>query len=311
MNKAERLNQELIYLSNKHTFHLKDIMEEFNISKRTALRDIAELESMGVGLYVESGRYGGYKIINQNLLTPIYFNKNEILAIFFALNALKLLSSTPFKKSYKQIRDKLYSTIPNNLKIDVQNTLNVIQYYNAYPINQSNILADILSSILNQNTITITYTQFTYKELEVQAYELLYRNGIWFFEAYNITEQKWGVFRCDYIQQMVINNEQEVLLSREKLEELKFMDEQAYQNIFFKCELNCAGVETFMKNHYPNMELKYENDTPFIIGKYSDDELNYMTHYLLTLGENVKIIYPQQLKENYLKQLHAMIERYN
>jgi predicted DNA-binding transcriptional regulator YafY len=311
MNKAERLNQELIYLSNKHTFHLKDIMEEFNISKRTALRDIAELESMGVSLYVESGRYGGYKIINQNLLTPIYFNKNEILAIFFALDALKLLSSTPFKKSYKQIRDKLYSTIPNNLKNDVQNTLNVIQYYNAYPINQSDILADILSSILNQNTITITYTQFTYKELEVQAYELLYRNGIWFFEAYNITEQKWGVFRCDYIQQMVINNEQEVLLSREKLAELKFMDEQTYQNIFFKCELNYAGVETFMKNHYPNMELKYENDTPFIIGKYSDDELNYMTHYLLTLGENVKIIYPQQLKENYLKQLHAMIERYN
>jgi predicted DNA-binding transcriptional regulator YafY len=311
MNKAERLNQELIYLSNKHTFHLKDIMEEFNISKRTALRDIAELESMGVSLYVESGRYGGYKIINQNLLTPIYFNKNEILAIFFALDALKLLSSTPFKKSYKQIRDKLYSTIPNNLKNDVQNTLNVIQYYNAYPINQSDILADILSSILNQNTITITYTQFTYKELEVQAYELLYRNGIWFFEAYNITEQKWGVFRCDYIQQMVINNEQEVLLSREKLAELKFMDEQTYQNIFFKCELNYAGVETFMKNHYPNMELKYENDTPFIIGKYSDDELNYMTHYLLTLGENVKIIYPQQLKESYLKQLHAMIERYN
>lgn len=311
MNKAERLNQELIYLSNKHTFHLKDIMEDFNISKRTALRDIAELESMGVSLYVESGRYGGYKIINQNLLTPIYFNKNEILAIFFALDALKLLSSTPFKKSYKQIRDKLYSTIPNNLKNDVQNTLNVIQYYNAYPINQSDILADILSSILNQNTITITYTQFTYKELEVQAYELLYRNGIWFFEAYNITEQKWGVFRCDYIQQMVINNEQEVLLSREKLAELKFMDEQTYQNIFFKCELNYAGVETFMKNHYPNMELKYENDTPFIIGKYSDDELNYMTHYLLTLGENVKIIYPQQLKESYLKQLHAMIERYN
>lgn len=311
MNKAERLNQELIYLSNKHTFHLKDIMEDFNISKRTALRDIAELESMGVSLYVESGRYGGYKIINQNLLTPIYFNKNEILAIFFALDALKLLSSTPFKKSYKQIRDKLYSTIPNNLKNDVQNTLNVIQYYNAYPINQSDILADILSSILNQNTITITYTQFTYKELEVQAYELLYRNGIWFFEAYNITEQKWGVFRCDYIQQMVINNAQEVLLSREKLAELKFMDERTYQNIFFKCELNYAGVETFMKNHYPNMELKYENDTPFIIGKYSDDELNYMTHYLLTLGENVKIIYPQQLKESYLKQLHAMIERYN
>ncbi len=35
-------------------------MQAFNISKRTALRDIQELEVMGLALYVENGRYGGY-----------------------------------------------------------------------------------------------------------------------------------------------------------------------------------------------------------------------------------------------------------
>lgn len=40
MKKAERLNQELIFLGNKQGFQLKDLMKEFQISKRTALRDV-------------------------------------------------------------------------------------------------------------------------------------------------------------------------------------------------------------------------------------------------------------------------------
>ena len=42
MKKSERLNQELIFLSNKHAFHLIDLMREFNISKRTAKREEKE-----------------------------------------------------------------------------------------------------------------------------------------------------------------------------------------------------------------------------------------------------------------------------
>lgn len=43
MKKSERLNQELIFLSDKYSFQLKDLETEFGISKRTALRDIEEL----------------------------------------------------------------------------------------------------------------------------------------------------------------------------------------------------------------------------------------------------------------------------
>lgn len=44
MKRAERLNQELIFLSSKKSFNLSDLMNEFNISKRTALRDIEDLD---------------------------------------------------------------------------------------------------------------------------------------------------------------------------------------------------------------------------------------------------------------------------
>ena len=68
MKRAERLNQELIFLSLKKSFNLSDLMKEFNISKRTALRDIQDLEFLGLPFYVENGRNGGYKSINEKLI---------------------------------------------------------------------------------------------------------------------------------------------------------------------------------------------------------------------------------------------------
>ncbi|PNZ92956.1 helix-turn-helix transcriptional regulator, partial [Staphylococcus nepalensis] len=165
MKKSERLNQELIFLSNKSTFHLKDIMQAFSISKRTALRDIQELEALGLALYVENGRYGGYKLISQNLLTPIYFNNNEILAIFFALKALDILSNTPFEKSYEQIKEKLFASLPNEKQQDIAKVLKYIHYYNVAPINSADNLERILTSIMDEERVYITYTPVSYTHL--------------------------------------------------------------------------------------------------------------------------------------------------
>lgn len=46
MKKSERLNQELIFLRDKYSFQLEELIAEFDISKRTALRDIQELEAI-------------------------------------------------------------------------------------------------------------------------------------------------------------------------------------------------------------------------------------------------------------------------
>ena len=66
MKKSERLNQELLYLTDKKIFHLKELEEKFAISERTALRDITDLEQLGLAFYSETGRSGGYHITNSN-----------------------------------------------------------------------------------------------------------------------------------------------------------------------------------------------------------------------------------------------------
>lgn len=75
MNKSERIQRELFFVNSHKEFNLTDLMREFQISRSTAIRDLAELEQLGVPFYVENGRYGGYKVLPSSLLPPIYFTE--------------------------------------------------------------------------------------------------------------------------------------------------------------------------------------------------------------------------------------------
>jgi len=310
MKKSERLNQELIFLSDKHSFQLKDLQSEFGISKRTALRDIEELESMGLAFYVENGRHGGYRLVNQSPLVPIYFNIEEVQAIFFALKALDLVSATPFKKSYSQIRQKLFATMSDERKQTITETLEVIHYYNVAPVSEQNHLELILQAMMEDQIVKMTYTQYENKRIRLQFLELFYRNGIWFTKAYDVQSKKWGIYRCDFMKVLIIEEEVRDTYTKEELKAMQMEYEKTYHDISFKCRLTEQGKEKFLKNHYPNMRLEIVDDTPYIMGGYNQEELSYMTHYLITFGKHVKIEYPDELKESYLTQLQEMIDQY-
>lgn len=310
MKKSERLNQELIFLSDKHSFRLKDLQSEFGISKRTALRDIEELESMGLAFYVEPGRHGGYRLVNQSPLVPIYFNIEEVQAIFFALKALDLVSATPFKKSYSQIRQKLFATMSDEKKQMITETLDVIHYYNVAPVSEQNHLELILQAMMKDQIVKMTYTQYENKWIRLQFLELFYRNGIWFTKAYDVQNKKWGIYRCDFMKDMVIEEDGKDTFTKEELKELQLEYEKTYHDITFKCRLTEQGKEKFLKHHYPNMRLEIIDQIPYIVGGYNQEELSYMTHYLMSFGKHVKIEYPEELKESYLNQLREVIDKY-
>ena len=305
MKKAERLNQELIFLSNKHSFQLKDLINEFQISKRTALRDVEELDRMGLPLYTESGRYGGYHLLTQKLWTPVYFSDEEVEAIFFALNALKLLSSTPFEKSYSQIKQKLLATLPKEQQENLERLLGVVHYYGVAPVVHPAYLSLILRAILEEKVLHMIYHQHGREIIDLQIYELFYRDGIWFCSAYEMNQEKWGTYRCDDM----VDCEWAEGFQTYSLEELKDFQERYennYHNIPFRCRLTEFGRELFLKHHYPNMFLKEVEGVSYLTGGYNASELGYMTHYLCSYGQHLVIEFPENLKVSYLEQLRKM-----
>lgn len=310
MKKAERLNEELIYLSDKFSFQLKDIESEFKISKRTAIRDVEELEKMGLPIYSKNGRHGGYQIINQKLKLPILFNQQEIKAIFFAIDALKSLSNTPFDKSYKRINEKLLSTLPNSSRSEILNIVEKVFYHNIPPVSDIDNLPLILEAIINSLQLKLLYTQYEVENIQLQIYELFYRSGIWFCSAYDIENKKWGTYRCDYMECIEVVNNSKISFSEDEMKCFKNDYEKSYHNIDFRCRVTEFGRELFKKKNYPNMSLINEGNENYIVGGYNEEELPYMLQYLISLGKHVQIESPVELKDSYLKELKKIIKMY-
>ena len=73
MKKVERINIIMRYINNRGYFTISEIMEEFNISRSTAIRDIREIEDMGMPLVTEVGRDGGYFVMHNSVLPVVRF----------------------------------------------------------------------------------------------------------------------------------------------------------------------------------------------------------------------------------------------
>ena len=309
MNKAERLNKELIFLNDKHSFQLHDLMKEFEISKRTAQRDLDDLQAMGFPFYSELGRGGGYKIIKQYFHVPVYFNYEEIQAIFFALNALSQLSSTPFETSYKHIREKMLAIIHSQQQKQIEKLLEIVEYWGTPPVAVPNFLSKIMKAILENKGIEIQSRQYGDKHYKLQIATLYYRSGIWMISAYDKLTQSWGDFRCDEIISCEMIDLEEDYKNLTQLKKERTLYFKKHREISFSCLLSSAGKEHFLKNHYPNMSIQVNDGFYRLIGHYHEAELELMTHYLISYGKELIIEFPAELKESYVNQLKVMIEQ--
>lgn len=85
MTKTERLVELMMRVYEKPTFTVDEMAVEFGVSYRTMLRYLHELSGMGVPLYAEPGRRGGY-----SLLLPLRHENR--------MAAQRIVRSDPFQR---------------------------------------------------------------------------------------------------------------------------------------------------------------------------------------------------------------------
>lgn len=92
MSKAKLLFDLIMYVNAKRSFTAQEVADEFRVSVRTAHRYLTDLSEMGVPLYTEPGRTGGYRLLRGRMLPPVMFDEDEAFAVFFCVSNVEVLS---------------------------------------------------------------------------------------------------------------------------------------------------------------------------------------------------------------------------
>jgi predicted DNA-binding transcriptional regulator YafY len=309
MKKSERLNDMMRYLNGREFFNLSDLMAKYNISKSTALRDIASLEQLGMPIFSEHGRYGRYGILKNRLLSPIIFTMDEVYALYFAMLTLESYQSTPFHLSVNKLNEKFEHCLSNTQIDQIHKMKKVLQFEMVQHKHVSRFLDKILASILNESACNIEYTKNNQlKSYSVQFFRISAKFGQWYATGIELTTNKYRVYRGDRISFL----EEDKRAARYSLEELLSRSLEFYQsasNIHFEVEIEEQAKDIFYKEHYPSMEIEAGPRT-IIKGFYHPGEEEFLANYFMRYGQYVRAVKPEALKQMIQDKVKNLLNHY-
>lgn len=311
MKKTIRLYNLIEFCNNNRNFKLKDVMEEFNISKSTALRDIKDIQELGVPLYSTGGKNGGYKVIRKTHLTRIDLNDEEIKSLYFALSSISNLKSLPFSYEYISIVNKIYNSSTEVQKSIINQYKNMFEYFNVEIGNEySN---EIFNKVIN---FTILKKQFTLvygsKHLTYiyQGIGLTYKNNVWYFVTANVKTKIVRLFNLNKIEEIYETRFKEAIPNIHLKNYKQYLVEKE-SKINITIESNEIGVNLLQNHLWSNITInKLEDDTFILKIDINKEDVNFVSKIIISCGKNVKVLSPESLRNNIKQDLQEILDYY-
>ncbi|MCC2336926.1 helix-turn-helix transcriptional regulator [Bacillus tropicus] len=300
MKKVERINTIMRYINNRSHFTISEIIREFNISRSTAIRDIREIEAMGMPLVAEVGRTGGYFVMHNSILPVVRFTDNEVKALFIAFMATRN-QQLPYLKSRQSLAEKLLGLISETQQDDIVLLNQLLLFEGTNPHNPDLLeLSDLPHPMLEkliQILLLDRHLLITVKEEEeIQSYPIyllhLYKEkSHWIIEGFDLKEEKKLLFPVDDLINIEPYTTKKRLNKKKILEKLS----KKYKIINLVLELGPKAIAQFKKYHPFKASISYTNpyqSTAILktfINVNNSDEVTEITNWLLFLGQDITI----------------------
>lgn len=300
MKKVERINTIMRYINNRAHFTISEIMQEFHISRSTAIRDIREIEAMGMPLVAEVGRDGGYFVMSNSVLPTVRFTDNEIKALFIAFMATRN-QQLPYLKSRLSLAEKLLGLISETQQETLVFLNQILLFEGTNPHNPDLLdLSDLPHPMLEkliQILLLDRYLWITIQEgKEIKSYSIfllhLYREkNLWLIEGFDLMKGKRQIFPVDQLNDVKPNPVKKRVSKKKILEKIRKQEEA--NNLVL--ELGPKAIAQFKKYHPLKVSISYTNpyQTTAILKTFinvdNPEELSELINWFLFLGGDIKV----------------------
>ncbi|QIZ40771.1 YafY family transcriptional regulator [Bacillus sp. RZ2MS9] len=296
LSKAKRLLDILIFASAKKAFTAQEIADEFNISVRTVHRYILDLSDMGLPIYAEQGRNGGYKVLTNRVIPPILFTEEEAVSIFFAFQSLSYYRDLPFNTEINSVTHKLYSSLQHDAKAKVDKIRSYIAFWNPKRTIETPLLNEVLTAAIENKNLHFQYeSKSRIKTKHVHPIGVYAHDGLWYLPAYDFNVEKTLLYRVDRILSILLTEENEDTFMN--LEEWFASNSHVVHNpTQLHVLLSPEGVRQCKSVPYlEEFVVTNENGTGYIHSTIDKGEINFITPLFYRLGKDAKVLEPIEL----------------
>lgn len=307
MNKSQRLVSLLMTLNTKRKYTLKQLAEEFGVSKRTVIRDMQDLETMGVPLFVEYGVNGGYQVLRERTLPPIAFTENEAVALFFACQSLEHYGSLPFDAEAKTALQKFLLSLPDDAKARIERLKERLRFWVPTQKAKQPFLRGLLDAALDRTLLETVYESErgvrTRRMLPLGLYAM---NGLWYCPALDAKSGRIRVFRADRfvsVRPAAIEPAERETVARLQTQVDSPLDhwlgpQEDEPQLDLEVALTRRGVLRCQSDAWLESGLQVMDDgTGRIVRKMSESYVEWAAAFFISLGSDARVMRPEPVRE--------------
>lgn len=313
MSKANRLIELMITINAKRHFTIKELADEFSVSKRTIMRDLQALEQAGFPLYSQVGAAGGYHVLEERLLPPIAFTESEAKAIFFACQSLQYYRDLPFQEETGSAQQKFLNFLSPDMQHSIMQMKKRVVFYTPDRHCDAPLLKELFAAIVAENkAVTIRYSSIRSDSVRTIVPIGIYAvDGLWYCPAFCLVSNEMRIFRVDRILEILKVEDSTVKKSLLPKSIQDFIDRpQPNADYHLLVELTSIGVKRCESDPdlakglqvLPSGEGKIDMDITHPV-------MEWTAEYFLPLGKNVTILEPPELL-NLMKERTAELYHY-
>ena len=295
------------------------LAKAMGVDPQTIRRDIDTLKKAGFKITKKTVKRRAYLMLESMPMTPISFNRNEMLALLLARDAVTSFVDTPFQKGMDTATDKIRKMAQSEAgetAVDFSRFMLINKRARRYG-SRSVWLTTIINAIRSRNTIKIRY--YTNERdvtltREVDPYGLIIHEGAIFIIGYCHLKQLRRTFlleRIHYVNETGKKFDYPIDFNLRKHFDnaYEIISGKALHNVIIRFSRRAGKVVEEGKWH-PSQKVAKQADGSYTISMKLDSLIE-INRWVLSFGSEAEVVSPPELKEMVADEARKMASHYN
>lgn len=295
--KNNRLFGIIYMLLSSETMTAKKLADYFEVSTRTIYRDIETLCELNIPIYMNKGKNGGISLVDNYKLDKALLTDEEQKQILFSLEGINKLQ-VDSHKTYDKLKSLFTKNDENWFEVD-------FSIWSESPNHRQNF-DNIKKAIIEKNVIEFSYfsSYGTHTKRRVEPLKLCFKYNSWYLLGFDQDKDDYRFFKIMRIKDLNILNEsfERIAPNNDK------KDDRPPKFIKLVLEVD-SHLAYRVYDEFGESDIKISDNGNFIITTklpFND----WIYGYILSFGENIKVLEPQMIRDVIIDKLQKSIDKY-
>jgi len=312
---ATRLITLIMLLQRQPNQKAADLATELDVSERTVHRYIGMLEEMGIPIYSERGRNGGFSLVRGYRMPPLVFTPEEATAVHLGTSLVSEVWGKLYEEAAHGALAKLDNVLPEEQRQEIAWASRALVATNMGRTDQvilMPLLEKLRQATRQQRRVRLWYQgrqQPEPVERELDVYALVYSWSWWYAIGHCHLRNATRSFRVDRMDELILLSEPFTIPDDFVIHDYLAAEPTPQLDIQITMRFQPEGIylAEYGRSYWQTMELQSDGS---LIVTFGAQDMNYAASTIMSYGPLVEVLEPEELRQTLRAWATAVAEQY-